>query len=129
MEDEVMTTFWFSPTTCTFYDGDFMDSYKANGDWPEDAYEVPVETFLEYTSETPTDKVLGSVDGKPAWVDNVMDAEAQGVWASLQREKALRSVMADIQLYTAKAALGALTEDEKTELSRLVMMYEALKGE
>lgn len=121
--------FWFSPTTCVFYDGDFKETYEANGDWPDDAYEVPFEVVSEFTSESPEGKHLGADSGgNPAWVDYVMDADAQGCYSGIMREEALKGVSEEIHLYNAKAALRELSDSEKEELSKLVMMYEDLKG-
>lgn len=61
---------FYSPTTNAFYDPRLKSRYEAAGTWPDDAIEVPSETFRTYgQGQAPEGKMRGAVDGMPAWVD------------------------------------------------------------
>jgi len=61
---------YFSPTTKSFYPSEMKRVYEEAGTFPEDAYEVTEEEeTLYFCAETPIGKTLGSVDGRPSWVD------------------------------------------------------------
>lgn len=124
-------SWWFSPSRCSFYLEDMKETYEASDEgWPEDAHHVDTEVYMTFMGgEKPEGLRLGAdEEGNPAWVEDVMDAEAQGVWAGYMRSKALRETSEELHLMTAKGLLGRLTDEERKALEMLVMEFEALKG-
>ncbi|WP_099142977.1 tail fiber assembly protein [Xenorhabdus kozodoii] len=61
---------YFSPKTTGFYPVKFLAAYQSAGTWPDDAYELTDEELRSYyITHPPAGKMLGSADGKIAWVD------------------------------------------------------------
>jgi hypothetical protein len=59
----------FSATAIGFYDPDLRAEYEAHGTWPADDVEISDADWREYSGDQPAGKTLGSVNGRPAWVD------------------------------------------------------------
>ncbi|HAU5442591.1 TPA: tail fiber assembly protein [Cronobacter sakazakii] len=61
----------FSPSQSLFYANALKESvYDPAGIWPEDAVEVSDSIMMEFTSQPPAGKKLGTDEnGNPAWVD------------------------------------------------------------
>lgn len=65
---------YFSPSQPGFYPGTDRAYYESCGSWPEDAAKLTANEIAAYWRQTPPDgKLLGSVDGRPAWVDIVRE--------------------------------------------------------
>lgn len=62
------TTMYYSPSKVGFFPSAVKGSYGI--DWPEDAIEVTEEEYKTFTGQSPDGKKLGTVSGKPAWVDD-----------------------------------------------------------
>ncbi|WP_353980962.1 DUF4376 domain-containing protein [Salinicola endophyticus] len=66
-------SYYFSPSRCEFFAGEFQESYVKSGSWPDDAIAVTDEEFEAYAAQAhgkPKDKILGSTSsGRPAWVE------------------------------------------------------------
>ncbi|PUV27499.1 tail assembly chaperone [Cronobacter sakazakii] len=65
------TKYSFSPSQSLFYANALKESvYDPAGIWPEDAVEVSDSIMMEFTSQPPAGKKLGTDEnGNPAWVD------------------------------------------------------------
>lgn len=62
--------YYFSATTLGFYPLSMKPDYVAAGSWPDDAKEIPFETFLTYSQTPPEGKMRGAdKKGRPAWAD------------------------------------------------------------
>lgn len=61
----------FSPSKIAFFDPnpDMKARYEAAGAWPADGVEVTVDVWQQYIDTPPSGKMLGAVNGLPAWVD------------------------------------------------------------
>lgn len=61
----------FSPSKIAFFDPnpDMKARYEAAGAWPTDGVEVTVDVWQQYIDTPPSGKMLGAVNGLPAWVD------------------------------------------------------------
>ena len=63
-------TIYFSKTTKGFYPLALKQKYVSAGTWPADAVELTEEEIQTYQGKNaPEGKKLGSVGGRPAWVD------------------------------------------------------------
>ena len=61
---------WFSGKTKGFYPEELRESYEAQGAWPSDAVEMTDdEKALFWCANPPDGKVLGSLKGRPVFVD------------------------------------------------------------
>ncbi|NMX99360.1 tail fiber assembly protein [Pseudomonas veronii] len=61
---------FFSAKTIGFYPAELRESYELQGVWPDDAVEVSEEEQAIYWCVCPpTGKVLGSLKGRPAFVN------------------------------------------------------------
>ncbi|HCK0707664.1 TPA: tail fiber assembly protein [Escherichia coli] len=47
----------------------WKEEKEATGSWPDDAIEISYEDYLKFTTDAPEGKILGSVGGRPAWID------------------------------------------------------------
>ena len=60
---------YFNPETTGFMPLELKSDYEQAGVWPKDALEVSDEVYNSFRQTPPTGKVLGVLDGAPAWVD------------------------------------------------------------
>ena len=61
---------YYSKTTNGFYPAEMRQDYEKAGTWPDDAIELTEQEVETYQGkQPPVGKQLGSVDGRPAWVD------------------------------------------------------------
>lgn len=68
----------YSPAVLnSFYRVADKADYEKAGTWPDNFVEVTEEEFAEFTGTAPAGKILGSVDGHPAWVDITKTPEEQ----------------------------------------------------
>lgn len=70
-----MNNWAFSPSQNTFYYLPMKSAYDNAGTWPADAIEVSDQTHNEFIQTPPAGKVLGVVNGLPAWVDIVYKSD------------------------------------------------------
>ncbi|MEH5011246.1 hypothetical protein [Phytobacter diazotrophicus] len=70
-----MSNYVFSATTNAFYPLDMKSLYEQAGSWPADGVEISDEDYFTYRGFPPAGKVLGSLNGYPAWVDIVYDPD------------------------------------------------------
>lgn len=62
---------FFSSKTLGFYPGELRDSYEVQGAWPDDAIEMTeAEQALYWCVCPPSGKVLGSLKGRPSFVNS-----------------------------------------------------------
>ncbi|MNQ43058.1 hypothetical protein D3C85_567740 [compost metagenome] len=118
---------YFSPAKLSFFPDEFKKDYEKSGTWPLDAVEVSLEVFKEFAlSSTPLDKVLGVVQGIPAWVDRVStpNASAERSWRNSELARA------DVELYKVQdsdpKSVGTVTAWR--EYRRLLRAYPESEG-
>lgn len=59
----------FSPSRAAFYATAMRSRYDSAGTWPDDVVAISDEDWASFLTGQPAGKVLGAVDGAPAWVD------------------------------------------------------------
>lgn len=114
-----MSNYYFSPTTCSFYPLVMMQQYIDAQSWPEDAVEVTDEQFLEYSQAAPENKVRGSVDGLPGWIDAPEPTKEESVAAAAsQKDQLTADATQAITVWQTKLLMGRkLTDAETTSLN------------
>ncbi|EGY4501738.1 tail fiber assembly protein [Salmonella enterica] len=127
-----MTTYSFSPSRLAFYDNSLRESYYEPVDaWPADAVEVTDLVAQKYiTTDIPAGKKLGSVGGKPAWVD-IPPPTHEELIAEAEREKRRRIDAANdfmnSKQWPGKAAIGRLKGDELVQYNLWLDYLDALE--
>ncbi|ANI28921.1 hypothetical protein PL78_19250 [Yersinia entomophaga] len=87
--------------------------------WPSDAVLLSDEESNEYWKTTPPDrKTIGSLNGRPVWVDIPPPSPEELIYRAVQKKKALREA-ADSEIAWRQDAvdMGDATEKEKADLT------------
>ncbi|PBT54276.1 tail fiber assembly protein [Escherichia coli] len=108
-----MNRYSFSPSRLAFYANELCETYYKPADsWPDDATDIDDSIADKYMILTPpVGKMLGVVDGKPAWVDVPPPTHEEHVAAAELKKQTLinqtNDYMASKQ-WPGKAAIGRL---------------------
>ncbi|MDU7135105.1 MAG: tail fiber assembly protein [Enterobacteriaceae bacterium] len=106
----------FSPSEGAFYYYGIKDLCEMAGSWPADATDIPDEIRNLFITP-PEGKVIGSVDGFPAWVDAPSPTHEVSVDAAEYTKKSLRAVAdSEITVLQDSVDLGLATDDELLKL-------------
>lgn len=108
----------FSPSNAAFYSYTLKDLFDAAGTWPTDAVDVTDDVRDQFRVAPPDGKILGSVDGLPAWVDAPPPSHEEAVSTADNTKSALRAT-ADSAIAPLQDAtdLGIATAAETTALA------------
>lgn len=115
---EVENKNWaFSPSNTAFYSYTLKDLFDAAGTWPTDAVDI-TDDVRDQFRVSPAGKVLGAVDGLPAWVDAPPPTHEEAVTTADNIRAALRAT-ADSAIAPLQDAtdLGIATAAEATALA------------
>lgn len=123
------TEYIFSESINGFLPIAWKGDKEESGTWPSDAVEITYECYLEFTSDAPKGKILGSVNGFPAWIDTPPLSHEDMVYIS-DIEKTSRIDQANLYMngnqWPGKAALGRLSESEKAQYNSWLDYLDAL---
>ncbi|WP_410688247.1 tail fiber assembly protein [Citrobacter europaeus] len=115
-----MEDIYFSARELGFFIGSWRDEgIYTDDNWPDDAVLLTAEEVNEYHAKgSPTGKILGSTDGRPAWVDVPPPSHEEQIAAAECQKQALR-VAADAQINWRQDAVeaGIATAEETAALS------------
>lgn len=118
MKTENKPTYFFSPSTVSFYPEVMLDDYRDAGTLPDDLVAVGNEVFAEFSGTPPGGKVRGVIKGKPAWVDiPPLTAEELIQQAEETKQRLITEVYTETEMLRAKLALGRINDDEKALLN------------
>jgi hypothetical protein len=111
-------TFFYSPNSNMFFDGDMIDAYKSAGSWPTDAKKVSGDIFMEYTGTPPSGKVRVSNGKGPEWAD-IPPPTKEEILAFAENEKAKLISYASEKILPLQDAvdLEMATDSELEQLS------------
>lgn len=102
-----METVYFSPSKSLFYPSDFIEIYKSAGSFPDDLIEPTTSELDEYFCKTaPVDKILGTVSGRPSWVDLAISEEEQWINYQSKAKTLLDETSVTMERITEGVALG-----------------------
>lgn len=92
----------------------WKEEKEATGSWPDDAIEISYEDYLKFTTDAPKGKILGSVDGRPTWVD-IPPPTLDELIASAEATKLSLKAKADSEIAWRQDAVDAdIATDEET---------------
>lgn len=109
--------------------GNEKGKYVNAGTWPGDAVEVDEATFATFTQTPPEGKMLGAIDGLPAWVDLPLPTREEAIATAEQKKSELLiAAQATIINWQSKLLLGVISDDEKTSLIAWLAYIDALNS-
>ncbi|HAT2287168.1 TPA: tail fiber assembly protein [Citrobacter freundii] len=109
-----MNIYYYSPSENGFMPGNEKGKYVNAGTWPDDAVEVDEATFAAFTQAPPEGKILGAIDGLPAWVDISPPTQEELTAESELIKNSLR-MTADAEIAWRQDAVDAgIAMDEET---------------
>ncbi|EPJ5577296.1 tail fiber assembly protein [Citrobacter farmeri] len=124
-----MNIYYYSPNENGFMPGNEKGKYVNAGTWPGDAVEVDEATFATFTQTPPEGKMLGAIDGLPAWVDLPLPTREEAIAAAEQKKSELLiAAQATIINWQSKLLLGVISDDEKTSLLAWLAYIDALNA-
>lgn len=92
----------------------WKEEKEETGSWPDDAVEISYEDYLKFTTDAPEGKILGSVDGRPTWVD-IPPPTLDELIASAEATKLSLKAKADSEIAWRQDAVDAdIATDEET---------------
>lgn len=112
------TNYIFSAALNGFLPLAWKEEKEATGSWPDDAIEISYEDYLKFTTDAPEGKILGSVDGLPAWVD-IPPPTKDELIASAEATRLRLKAQADAEIVWRQDAVdaGIATDEETTALT------------
>ncbi|MGR6061138.1 tail fiber assembly protein [Escherichia coli] len=122
----------FSPSMNAFYENSLRETfYEIKNAWPADAVEVSDEIAATFMTVTPpTGKMLGAVEGQPVWTDiPPLTQEQLIVAADVEKQTRIDAANAYMngKQWPGKAAMGRLTDAEKTQYNAWLDYLDALE--
>lgn len=124
-----MKIYYYSPSENGFMPGNEKGKYVNAGTWPGDAVEVDEATFATFTQTPPEGKMLGAIDGLPAWVDLPLPTREETIATAEQKKSELLiAAQATIINWQSKLLLGVISDDEKTSLIAWLAYIDALNS-
>lgn len=109
-----MKTYSFSPSRVAFYANDLREThYEPLNAWPDDALEITDEIASVYmTNRIPSGKMLGTVNGMPAWVDIPPPTAEELVAAAMAKKQKLLNEASQFIAPLKDALDGGYIDDE-----------------
>ncbi|EOW5547086.1 tail fiber assembly protein [Escherichia coli O5:H32] len=119
----------FSATTLAFYPLDMKDGYIAAGTWPDDIVKLTDSERDKYWMKpAPEGKELGSVKGRPAWVDVALPTHEELVrQAEVKKAFLISEVKSETEMLRTRLALKRIKPDEEALLNAWFDYLDALE--
>lgn len=104
-----------------FYPYSLKDLYS---NWPDEGVDVNEDVFIEFTSSTPADKVIGvGVDGYPVWEDLPPPSNAELLHLELELiSSKYKAEISDLN----QAYLAAIVSDGPGEVAKQAAVRDAI---
>ena len=125
-------TVYFTPSNCGFIATEFRND-GTYPEWPADAVLLTDEEAQTYWGQpAPVGKMLGAIDGRPAWVD--LPVEMQVANADSKKRALLQNATSEIAWRQDAVDTGIATDDEASDLTEwkkyrvLLMRVDASKA-
>ena len=127
-----MTNYNYSAAENKFYPTFLRSEYERSGSWPADRIYIPDAGFTEFTGMPPDGKVRSAgIDGLPMWGDAPTPTYAESVaTADAQKQQLIEQANAymNSKQWPGKAAMGRLTDSEKTKYNAWLDYLDALEA-
>lgn len=121
----------YSPSENAIYQAALYSEYIASRTWPKDGINITEDDVTQFNGgNKPSEKMLGMVDGKLAWVD-LPPLTPDEVLAQAEVEKQNRIAAANGYInskqWPGKAAIGRLKGDELSQYNLWLDYLDALE--
>ena len=127
-----MTTAYFSPSLSCFIPSEWKNDGTYNdNNWPSDAVLATAEEITTYWKvNAPDGKVLGSINGRPSWVDLPLPTKEEAISAAEnKKEQLIMDAMQSVSFIQLKVQAGRkLTESEDKKLNITIDYIDALSS-
>lgn len=105
-----MKTAYFTPSNCGFIAAEFRND-GTHSEWPVDAVLLTDDETQTYWGQpAPAGKMLGAIDGRPAWVD--FPVEMQVANADSKKRALLQNATSEIAWRQDAVDTGIATDDD-----------------
>ena len=113
----------FSPAASAFYSYTLKDLFDAAETWPTDAVDISDDVRGQFWV-APEGKILGAVDGMPAWVDAPPPTHEEAVISAKQKKQALLDeATSKITIWQTKLLMGRKLSDSESAQLNVWMDY------
>jgi hypothetical protein len=113
----------FSPSNTAFYSYTLKDLFDAAETWPTDAVDISDDVRGQFWV-APEGKILGAVDGMPAWVDAPPPTHEEAVISAKQKKQALLDeATSKITIWQTKLLMGRKLSDSESAQLNVWMDY------
>lgn len=113
----------FSPSNTAFYSYTLKDLFDAAETWPIDAVDISDDVRGQFWV-APEGKILGAVDGMPAWVDAPPPTHEEAVISAKQKKQALLDeATSKITIWQTKLLMGRKLSDSESAQLNVWMDY------
>jgi hypothetical protein len=118
----------FSPSNTAFYSYTLKDLFDAAETWPTDAVDISDDVRGQFWV-APEGKILGAVDGMPAWVDAPPPTYEEAVATADNTKSALlASARSTISLWQTEILLGSISDADKASLTAWITYIKAVQA-
>ncbi|MBK5073213.1 tail fiber assembly protein [Budviciaceae bacterium CWB-B4] len=119
--------FYYSKTTNAFYLADSKANYIAAGTWPDDAVDVSIDVFNEFSANPPESKMREpGRDGMPSWGD-IPPLSMDELISIASDQKSRLLIIADRTINTLKDAVELdMATDEEAAMHTAWRKYRVL---
>ncbi|EIF9806307.1 tail fiber assembly protein [Escherichia coli] len=125
-----MNNYVWSALHVSFFPKAMLQDYESAGWNLSDVVDVVDDIFQTYRSMPPEGKILGVVDGMPAWIDIPPPThEEQIAAAELEKQQLINQVneYMNSKQWPGKAAIGRLKDDELAQYNLWLDYLDALE--
>lgn len=127
-----MNIYKWSAINNAFFPVSLLDSYMAAGWNLSDAIDIPDDVSMEYMGAPPDGMIrVAGDDGLPAWTETPPATHEQEVAAAEQQKQQLivqANTYINSKQWPGKAAMGRLTDSEKTQYNAWLDYLDALEA-
>lgn len=113
---------YFSAKELGFYCTETVprEAYEMAGTWPDDAMVITDKQYQNYLITAPEGKVLGAVNGMPAWVNSPEPSQEYAILlAEMKKQQLMASAEEAIAPLSRAVKYGIATNEEKAKLESL----------
>lgn len=121
---------YFSEKKLGFYPADMKKNYVSKGTWPDDAVEMTSkEREIYWMKSAPEGKMIGSKNGRPAWVAIPPLQKKQLIeQVEAQKQMLITEATQKTQLWQTQLMLGIITDEDKASLTEWMLYVQKVQA-